>query len=118
VVVDDAQFVQAHAALRLFEPDVALSLSTREPAALRDGLARIAVTTMSAGSSTEPGGYSTPGTAQEQFAIADERSPAEVAAMLVAAGYEPVWKDAFALVDEPAGPLAAGAALPLVDVAP
>lgn len=98
VVVDDAQFVQAHAALRLFEPDVALSLSTREPAALRDGLVRIAVTTMSAGSSTEPGGYSTPGEAQEQFSISDERSPAQIAAMLTAAGYDPVWKDAFPLV--------------------
>ncbi|SNQ48324.1 thiamin biosynthesis ThiGH complex subunit [Frankia canadensis] len=104
VVVSDAEFTQAHAALRLFGPDLALSLSTREPAPIRDGLVRIAVTTMSAGSSTEPGGYSTPGTAQEQFSISDERPPAEVAAMLVEAGYEPVWKDAFPLVDaSPAG---------------
>ncbi|WP_018635859.1 2-iminoacetate synthase ThiH [Parafrankia elaeagni] len=99
VVVGDAEFVQAHAALRLFEPDAVISLSTREPAALRDGLVRIAVTTMSAGSSTEPGGYGRPGTAQEQFSISDERSPADIAAMLVAAGYEPVWKDAFPLVE-------------------
>ncbi|MCK9875420.1 2-iminoacetate synthase ThiH [Frankia sp. Ag45/Mut15] len=97
VVVSDAEFVQAHAALRLFGPDLALSLSTREPPGMRDGLARIAVTTMSAGSSTEPGGYAAPGTAGEQFSISDERPPAEVAAMLVAAGYEPVWKDAFPL---------------------
>jgi 2-iminoacetate synthase len=55
------------------------------------------MTSMSAGSSTEPGGYSTPGTAQEQFSISDERTPAAVAAALEAAGYEPVWKDAFAL---------------------
>ena len=98
VEVDDTQFVLAHVALRLVEPDLGLSLSTREPAALRDGLVRIAVTTMSAGSSTEPGGYSTPGTAQEQFSISDERAPAAVAEMLVTAGYEPVWKDAFPLV--------------------
>ena len=93
VEVSDAQYVQALAALRLALPDTGIVLSTREPAALRDGLARIAVTTMSAGSSTEPGGYGDPGQAQEQFAISDERSPAEVAAMLTAAGYEPVWKD-------------------------
>ncbi|MCK9894070.1 2-iminoacetate synthase ThiH [Frankia sp. AgB32] len=99
VVVSDAEFVQAHAALRLFGPDLALTLSTREPPAMRDGLARIAVTSMSAGSSTEPGGYGSAGTAQEQFSISDERPPAEVAAMLVRAGYEPVWKDAFPLVD-------------------
>jgi len=95
--VSDADYVQAMAALRLVAPEVGIVLSTREPAVLRDGLARIAVTTMSAGSSTEPGGYLSPGEAQEQFAVSDERSPAEVAAMLEAAGYEPVWKDAFAL---------------------
>jgi 2-iminoacetate synthase len=97
VPVTDAQFVQALAALRLAVPDAGIVLSTREPAPLRDGLVTIAVTTMSAGSSTEPGGYSTPGAAQEQFAISDERTPTEVAAMLEAAGLEPVWKDAFAL---------------------
>jgi 2-iminoacetate synthase len=98
VAVTDPQYVQALSALRLFEPEAGIVLSTREPAALRDGLVRIAVTTMSAGSSTEPGGYGRPGEATEQFSISDERSPAEVAAMLEAAGYEPVWKDAFPLV--------------------
>ena len=97
VPVSDAEYVQAMAALRLVAPEAGIVLSTREPAALRDGLVRIAVTTMSAGSSTEPGGYLSPGTAQEQFAVSDERTPAEVAGMLEAAGYEPVWKDAFAL---------------------
>jgi 2-iminoacetate synthase len=95
--VSDAEYVQAIAALRLVVPDVGIVLSTREPAVLRDGLVRIAVTHMSAGSSTEPGGYLHPGEAQEQFAVSDERSPAQVANMLEAAGYEPVWKDAFAL---------------------
>jgi len=97
VPVSDAEYVQALCALRLAAPEAGIVLSTREPAALRDGLARIAVTSMSAGSSTEPGGYLTPGQAQEQFAVSDERTPAEVAAMLEAAGYEPVWKDAFPL---------------------
>jgi 2-iminoacetate synthase len=97
VPVSDADYVQALCALRLVAPEVGIVLSTREPAVLRDGLVRIAVTTMSAGSSTEPGGYLRPGEAQEQFAISDERTPAEVAAMLTAAGYDPVWKDAFAL---------------------
>lgn len=97
VPVTDAEYVQAMAALRLVAPEVGIVLSTREPAVLRDGLARIAVTTMSAGSSTEPGGYLQPGQAQEQFTVSDKRSPAEVAAMLELAGYEPVWKDAFAL---------------------
>ena len=98
VPVSDADFVQALCALRLAAPEAGIVLSTREAPALRDGLVRIAVTSMSAGSSTEPGGYLAPGEAQEQFSISDERTPAEVAAMLVAAGYEPVWKDAFPLV--------------------
>ncbi len=97
VPVSDADYVQALSALRIVAPEAGIVLSTREPAVLRDGLVRIAVTHMSAGSSTEPGGYLHPGEAQEQFAISDERSPAEVAAMLRAAGYDPVWKDAFAL---------------------
>ena len=99
VPVGDPEYVQALAALRLFVPDAGIVLSTREPAPLRDGLVRIAVTHMSAGSSTEPGGYSHPGESQEQFAVSDERSPADVAAMLEAAGYEPVWKDGFSLRD-------------------
>ena len=99
VPVTDRQYVQALAALRLFEPEAGVVLSTREPAALRDGLVRIAVTHMSAGSSTEPGGYSHPGEAQEQFSVSDERSPDEVAKMLRDSGYEPVWKDAFPLRD-------------------
>ncbi len=103
VEVSDAEYVQALCALRLAAPEVGIVLSTREPAPLRDGLVRIAVTSMSAGSSTEPGGYLTPGAAQEQFSISDERSPAQVAAMLDAAGYEPVWKDAFPLVASASG---------------
>ncbi len=97
VPVSDVEYVQALAALRLAAPEAGIVLSTREPAALRDGLVRIAVTSMSAGSSTEPGGYGTPGQSQEQFSVSDERSPAEVAAMLESIGYEPVWKDAFPL---------------------
>jgi 2-iminoacetate synthase len=95
--VGDAEFVQALCVLRLYEPEAGIVLSTREPAPLRDGLVKIVVTHMSAGSSTEPGGYSHPGEATEQFAISDERSPAEVAAMLGAAGYEPVFRDALPL---------------------
>ena len=70
-----------------------ISLSTREPAPLRDGLVPLGVTSMSAGSHTEPGGYASTSDAEPQFEISDTRSPAEVAAALRAAGFEPVWKD-------------------------
>jgi 2-iminoacetate synthase len=91
--VDDPAFVQLLCALRLTLPDVGITLSTREPAHLRDALVPLGVTTMSAGSHTEPGGYASPSDAEPQFAISDERSPSQVADALRAAGYDPVWKD-------------------------
>ncbi len=48
---------------------------------------------MSAGSCTAPGGYSDRADSVEQFAIDDDRSPAEIAALLAERGYDPVWKD-------------------------
>tara|TARA_B100000902_G_scaffold27954_1_gene33637 strand:+ start:238 stop:513 length:276 start_codon:yes stop_codon:yes gene_type:complete len=61
----------------------------------RDHAFKLGVTTMSAGSRTEPGGYASKDAHEtlEQFSISDDRSPAEIARMLVSAGYEPVWKD-------------------------
>ena len=91
--VDDRELAQLVCALRLALPDVGVSLSTREPPHLRDGLLRLGVTTMSAGSHTEPGGYAEPSEAEPQFEVSDTRSPAEVAAALRAAGYDPVWMD-------------------------
>ena len=91
--VDDRSFVQLLCALRIVLPDVGISMSTREPAALRDALVPLGVTTMSAGSHTEPGGYAGPSDAEPQFEISDDRSPAAVADALRAAGYDPVWKD-------------------------
>ena len=91
--VSDRDFVQLLCALRLFLPDVGVSLSTREAPAFRDALLRLGVTSMSAGSHTEPGGYAAPSDAEPQFSVSDSRSPSEVAAVLRAAGYDPVWKD-------------------------
>lgn len=93
VLLDDRELAQLVCALRLMLPDAGLVLSTRESAAVRDGLARIGITHMSAGSHTEPGGYEHPDEATEQFEIADDRSPAEVADRLRAMGYDPVWED-------------------------
>ncbi|HET9443449.1 MAG TPA: 2-iminoacetate synthase ThiH [Acidimicrobiales bacterium] len=93
VAVDDRSFTQLLCALRLVLPDVGISLSTREPAALRDALVPLGVTHMSAGSHTEPGGYAAPSDGEPQFEVSDTRSPAELAATLRVAGYDPVWKD-------------------------
>jgi len=119
-VMSDREMAQLLCAFRLMFPDAGLVLSTREPARLRDGLVPLGITLMSAGSHTEPGGYtgagrknlhhttrgrivelgasewadtSAPPQATGQFDIADERSPREVAEQIRRLGYEPVWKD-------------------------
>ena len=112
----DRELVQLVCALRITFPQLGIVLSTRERASLRDSLASIGVTMMSAGSHTEPGGYTRQGRvhlhrtvrgrivapeyqdgedeiATGQFAISDERSPAEIATVLRRRGLEPVWKD-------------------------
>ncbi len=121
--LSDRELVQLICAFRLLLPDAGLVLSTREPATLRDGLIPLGITLISAGSHTEPGGYTGAGrenihltekgrivplaegasewaavpnqatNATGQFQIADERSPQEVAELLRRLGYEPVWKD-------------------------
>jgi 2-iminoacetate synthase len=91
--VGDRDLTQLVCALRLAAPDAGIVLSTREPAELRDGLFRIGVTHVSAGSHTEPGGYEHPEEATGQFEVADLRSPADVADRLRALGYDPVWED-------------------------
>jgi 2-iminoacetate synthase len=87
------EIVQAMCAFRLFSREVELTLSTRENVEFRNHAFRLGVTAMSAGSRTNPGGYTSAPESLEQFAIDDDRSPREVAAFLKSAGYEPVWKD-------------------------
>jgi 2-iminoacetate synthase len=92
-LLSDKDLVLMILALRLCFADAGLYLSTRESAALRDHLAELGITHMSAGSKTNPGGYSGKTDAIEQFEVSDSRTPAEVAAMLRQKGLEPVWKD-------------------------
>jgi 2-iminoacetate synthase len=91
--LSDKNFVQMILALRLCFANVGLVLSTRERSELRDRLIKPGITKMSAGSKTNPGGYSKRSGTVEQFEVDDKRSPAQVAAMLKTCGYEPIWKD-------------------------
>ena len=118
VNVTDRELAQFICALRQMFPEVGIVLSTRERSTFRDGLVALGVTMMSAGSHTEPGGYTGQGKddlhltkggrvmklplpviesegehATVQFEIADNRSAPEVASKLESMGYEPVWKD-------------------------
>ena len=90
---DERDLIQAACAFRLLSPEVELSLSTREPAHFRDQAYQLGFTTMSAGSRTNPGGYSSALDSLEQFEIDDDRTPEAVASFLRQQGYEPIWKD-------------------------
>jgi len=92
-LIPDKNLVQMMLALRLCFADAGIVLSTRERADLRDRLVKLCVTRMSAGSKTNPGGYSGKLDSSEQFQIDDTRSPAEVAEMIKSAHFEAVWKD-------------------------
>jgi 2-iminoacetate synthase len=89
----ERELVQAACAFRLLSQEAELSLSTRESAEFRNRAFRLGFTSMSAGSRTNPGGYSSAPDSLEQFEVDDSRSPEEVAAFLRSQGYEPVWKD-------------------------
>ena len=56
-------------------------------------MARLGVTTMSAESKTDPGGYYSYPQQLEQFHVTDERTAVEIEAALKKMGVEPVWKD-------------------------
>jgi len=93
VIMTDKQLAQVTFAMRIFDHDVDISYSTREPANIRDNMARLGVTTMSAQSKTNPGGYYTYPQALDQFTVNDERKAQEIISSLKSLGLEPVWKD-------------------------
>ncbi|NHN27963.1 2-iminoacetate synthase ThiH [Flavobacterium jejuense] len=92
-IMDDKDLTQLICAYRIWNPDLEISISTRENEKFRDNIIPIGTTTMSAGSKTNPGGYSVDKQSLEQFETSDERSAAEIATIIRKKGYEPVWKD-------------------------
>lgn len=92
-VMSDRDLLQLICAYRIYDEQVELSLSTREKPSFRDAVLSLGVTSMSAGSRTNPGGYAVRAESLEQFEVSDERTPSEVAEAIRRSGYEPVWKD-------------------------
>lgn len=93
VNISDKELVQLICAYRIFNEDVELSMSTRESETFRNNIIKLGITSISAGSKTDPGGYASGMEALEQFEISDERSPFEIADIIKKQGYEAVWKD-------------------------
>lgn len=75
--VDDKSFKKIVAVLRLSVPYTGIILSTREKAETRRELLEVGVSQISAGSKTNPGGYSDK-KSTEQFSVGDTRSLDEV----------------------------------------
>ncbi|MCC9137950.1 2-iminoacetate synthase ThiH [Pontibacter silvestris] len=93
VEMNDRELVQLICAYRIFNEEVELSLSTRESHTFRNNAIKLGITSISAGSKTDPGGYASQEHALEQFEISDERTPAEILSMIRSQGYEAIWKD-------------------------
>lgn len=93
VVMSGRELAQLTFAFRLFDHDVDISYSTREKPSFRANMMKLGVTSMSAGSKTEPGGYVSTPDALEQFEVSDSRSPRQVVEEIRSLGYEAVWKD-------------------------
>ncbi len=93
VEMTDADLVQLICAYRLFDEDVELSISTRESELFRNNIVNLGITSISAESKTNPGGYSVEPQSLEQFEISDERPTEVIADMLKKQGLEVVWKD-------------------------
>lgn len=93
VVMSDKELAQLTFAFRIFDHDVDISYSTRENPVFRENMMKLGVTSMSAGSKTDPGGYAVSPDSLEQFEVSDGRSPEAVVGGIRRLGYEAVWKD-------------------------
>lgn len=92
-LVTDKEMVQSIIASRILLPRAGINISTRENNEFRTNLLGLGVTKMSAGSSTEVGGYSASQKTGGQFDISDKSSVSEVKKLIYSKGYQPVMKD-------------------------
>ena len=93
VEMTDSDLVQLICAYRLLDEDVELSMSTRENEIFRNNIIKLGITSISAESKTNPGGYTVDPQSLEQFEISDERDTETIKNMIQSQGYEVVWKD-------------------------
>ncbi|MDR6736200.1 2-iminoacetate synthase ThiH [Sphingobacterium sp. 2149] len=89
----DRDLLQLICAYRLWNENLEISISTRENETFRDHIIPIGVTTMSAASKTNPGGYVVDPQALEQFEVSDERDMETIKNQIRKMGYSPVMKD-------------------------
>ena len=93
VIMSDKELAQIIFAYRIFDHDIEIALSTRESRLFRDRMTTLGVTSLSAGSKTDPGGYAVYKDELEQFSVNDDRVPEDIMQAVKSQGYEVVWKD-------------------------
>ena len=93
VIMSDKELAQIIFAFRILDHDIEIALSTRENRFFRDHMATLGITSLSAGSKTDPGGYAVYEKELEQFAVNDDRIPDDVLSSVKKQGYEVIWKD-------------------------
>lgn len=88
-LVDDETFLKIVAIIRLAVPFTGMILSTRENHEMRKKLLKIGISQLSAGSSTDVGGYQNRENHQSQFEINDDRTADEIIEELLDDNYVP-----------------------------
>jgi 2-iminoacetate synthase len=91
-LVNDAVFAKIVAVIRMAVPFTGMILSTRENHEMRKKLLRLGISQLSAGSSTEVGGYAKRKRREAvnpQFLVNDERSAVDILSELMDDGYVP-----------------------------
>lgn len=83
--ISDREFKKIVAIYRLALPNTDIAISTREGEKLRDEVIHIGASMLSAGSKTEPGGY-TKSVSTSQFEIEDKRSLDDMARVITSSG--------------------------------
>jgi len=91
-IMSDKELVQLICAYRIFNQEIELSMSTRESEVFRNNIIKLGITSISADSKTDPGGYANPNMNLEQFEIHDKRSTSQFVEAIKQQGYEPVFK--------------------------
>jgi len=87
--VSDEEFKRIVAVIRLAVPYTGIIMSTRETARMRSESFSLGVSQISAGSRTDPGGYSDEADDEAQFSLGDRRSLCQVIRDVVRLGYLP-----------------------------
>ncbi len=89
--VSDLDFKKLVAIIRIALPYTGIILSTRESPQMRNELLQLGVSQISAGSKTQPGGYTNQTNDSSQFFLSDKRPTKDVIYDLIKSGFIPSW---------------------------